>query len=299
MELGDRAVATPPAPDAGAEDGYFGPDRAIWRVNREAAMLLSGGAALLLQLAHPLVAAGVTDHSDFRAEPARRLRRTMDAMLSIIFGRRAEADQVAAQIRAVHERVRGRLGAAVGIWPCGAAYDAQDPALLLWVHATLVHTSMSGYELFVRPFCGGERERYYADTKTIAELVGIPRGSVPPTPHEFARYWDAELTSGRIAVGPAARALAPAILYPGVRYVPRTLFRGASLLTIGLLPPLARAAYGYRWSVAREAAFRAASAALRRAAAMLPERVRLFPQARAAERQRRAPRAGGPGCDSG
>ena len=67
-------------------DWLFGPGSMMWTVNRESVLLLGGRAALLMQLAHPLVAAGVADHSDFRSDSLRRLRRTLDSMLSIIFG---------------------------------------------------------------------------------------------------------------------------------------------------------------------------------------------------------------------
>jgi len=110
--------------------GLFGPDSLTWRVNREQALLLGGGRALLLQLAHPLVAAGVADHSDFRSDPLRRLRRTLDATLAMIFGTTAEAEAAAAGVRAVHERVTGTLRTRVGRFDAGTPYRAEDPALL-------------------------------------------------------------------------------------------------------------------------------------------------------------------------
>ena len=55
--------------------GLYGPASEAWRLNREAMLLLGAGPrALLLQIAHPLVAAGVADHCDFRTDPWRRLR---------------------------------------------------------------------------------------------------------------------------------------------------------------------------------------------------------------------------------
>src|SRR5512147_235711 len=114
----------------------FGPQSLSWRVNRETALLLGGGRALLLQVAHPLVAAGVAAHSQFQHAPLERLWRTLDLMLTITFADAAHAVAAVRQIERVHAAVRGRLDSNVGPFPRGTCYDANDPELLLWVHAT-------------------------------------------------------------------------------------------------------------------------------------------------------------------
>lgn len=270
-----------PAPDA----GLFGPGSVTWRINREAAMLLGGGCALLLQLAHPLVAAGVAGHSDFRVDPMRRLRRTIDLTQALIYGTREEAERAAGQIRAVHARVRGVLPERVGAWPAGTSYDAEDPALLLWVHATLLEAAMRTYETFVRPFGLGERERYYEESRVGARLLGLPDGHIPPTLEDFARYWDRMLAGDEIAVSPAAHELARAVLFPRIRFVPRPAFAPLSIFTLGLLPEPVRERYGFGWGPARERTFRAWAALIRSLDPLVPSRVRLFPRARAAERR--------------
>ena len=85
-------------------DGYFRPDGAAWRIGRELALLLGGGRALLLQVAHPLVAAGVAEHSDFRENPWKRLEGTMNAVWAVVFGTRAQADRAASRVHAMHSR---------------------------------------------------------------------------------------------------------------------------------------------------------------------------------------------------
>ncbi len=129
----------------------FGPESVTWRVNREAVLLLGGGRALLLQVAHPLVAAGVAAHSEFRAHPLRRLWRTLDLMLTLAFADGATALGAVRTIEGVHARVHGVLEAPSGPFPRGTHYDANDPALLLWVYATLVDTALVVYERFVEP----------------------------------------------------------------------------------------------------------------------------------------------------
>src|SRR5690242_3398354 len=111
----------------------FRPDSVTWRINQEPALLLGGGRALLMQLAHPGVAAGVAEHSDFRRRPLDRLMRTLELTLALTFGTRAEALAAAQQINAVHQRIHGN------------GYSATDPRLLLWVHATLIDSALVTY----------------------------------------------------------------------------------------------------------------------------------------------------------
>jgi len=123
-----------------------GPGSISWRVNREAALLLGGGRALLMQVAHPLVAAGVAEHSDFQRDPLARLNRTMELSLALTFGSREEVRAAARQINRTHERVSG------------IGYQALDPELLLWVHATLIDSALLSYRTFVGPLTTAEAE---------------------------------------------------------------------------------------------------------------------------------------------
>src|SRR5438552_15956163 len=165
--------------------GLFGPESVVWRVNREAVALLGGGRALLLQVAHPLVAAAVAAHSRFRAEPLVRLRRTLDLMLSIVFADAAHATAAAHEIERLHARVNGVLDADVGPWRRGTPYDANDPTLLLWVHATLVDSALLVYRRFVAPLSREERAIYHEESKGGARRLRIPDALIPPTPRAF------------------------------------------------------------------------------------------------------------------
>src|SRR6266403_3392294 len=131
--------------------GLFREDSITRRVNRENILLLGGGRALLMQLAHPKVAAGVDDHSDFRTHPVRRLRRTIRMTMAIVFGDRETALAAARAVNGVHARVRGD------------DYQALDPQLLLWVHATLVDSALATYATFVQPLAESERDEFYQE----------------------------------------------------------------------------------------------------------------------------------------
>lgn len=279
---------------AGAREdaGYFGPQSVFWRVNREPVLLLAGGRALLLQLAHPLVAAGVADHSGFLADPLARLRRTLDAMHAMIFGTRAEADAVARRVNAVHRRVRGALRDEGGALPAGTPYDALDAALLFWVHATLVDSALVGYESFVAPLSAGERAEFYDDSRQLARLMQVPESHIPATLAEFDAGMAEILRGPTLEITPTARRLADAVLHPPIPLLPRALGDAASVVTLGLLPPVLRRRYGFDWGRRHELAWRAARTLVRGVMPWLPGIARQVPPARRAEqRLAGAPRA--------
>src|SRR5882762_478741 len=123
-----------------------------WKLQREIILLLAWGPAILLQLAHPLVAQGIADHSAFRTQRhgrARRLFGTVHAMLQLSFGTEPQARAVLARINGIHDRVNGHLSGAAGTFPAGTPYTAHDPALLAWVHATLLDMNLRVYERYV------------------------------------------------------------------------------------------------------------------------------------------------------
>ena len=226
----------------------FGPQSLTWRVNRETTLLLGGGRALLLQIAHPLVAAGVAEHSGFAQAPLQRLWRTLDLSLTVSFGSAAEALAAVRRIERVHARVRGELPEAVGAFPRGTPYDANDPALLLWVHATLVDSALLAYERFVGRLSAAERAALYAESTVTARLFGIPAAMIPPTPAAFRAYMREMIAGPTLAVGRASRAIAASLLSPPLPLGLRQIASSTRLFTIGLLPPPVRRRYGYRWS---------------------------------------------------
>src|SRR5436189_4145723 len=167
----------------------FGPGSLTWRVNGEAVLLLGGGRALILQVAHPKVAAGVAAFSDYRRDPWRRLYRTLDTTLTIVFGDRSASRDAAERLRRVHRGVAGKDDR-------GDPYRAVDPELLLWVHATLIDTSLTMYERYVGRLTGAERDSYYEEMKALGEAYSIPPATMPVDFAAFRRYWEGMLAEG-------------------------------------------------------------------------------------------------------
>jgi uncharacterized protein (DUF2236 family) len=237
-----------PATPAGA--GLFAQDSWLRRVSAESVLLLGGGRALLLEVAHPLVAAGVAEHSRFREDPLGRLQRTLDAMSTLAFGERGVALEASRRVERAHLHVRGRLAHATGRFAADTPYDGRDPALMRWVWATLVDTALEITSRFVAPLAPEAQRSYYADQRALARVLGIPDALVPRDYAAFRAYFDGMLAGDELAVGDAAREIAAAVLDPPLR-LPVTGV--ARLVSAGLLPARLREAYGLAWDERREA----------------------------------------------
>jgi uncharacterized protein (DUF2236 family) len=269
---------------AKGERGYFDPDGVAWRVGREQALLLGGGRALLLQVAHPLVAAGVAEHSDYQVNPWRRLERTMRTVWAIVYGTRVQADRASARVRTLHERVRGETARAMGPFPQGTPYSAADPELLLWVHATLVDTALLVYGSWVRPLDDLEQSAYYEEMKTLAVLFGTPPEIIPPTLEDFRAYMRERLASDEICATDAARDVARLVLRPPLPLALRPAAEALGLVTVGLLPERLREQYGFGWGRGRAALVAGSRHSARRfVLPLVPDLARAVAVARRAE----------------
>lgn len=253
-----------------------GPASVSWKINREIAVIAGWGRAILLQLAHPAVSAGVADHSAFSGCPIsgfRRLRSTVRAMLSLTFGDTEEMIAAAAGINVIHDRVRGT-------GPTGSVYSAHDPALLTWVHATLLESIPLTYEMLVAPLTLRERDRYCVEAAIMEPLLGIPAGRLPRDAAALDIYMRDMLDSGTLIVSDASRKLARAILFPPKWFFLWPVFRVIQLMTIGSLPPSIREAYGFEWRAHDARALARWMSIIRTFLRMLPPFVREWPLAR-------------------
>jgi uncharacterized protein (DUF2236 family) len=245
--------------------GLYADDSITRRVNRENILLLGGGRALLMQLAHPKVAAGVDDHSDFRTHPIRRLRRTVLVTMAIVFGEKETALAAARTVNQAHSRVRGH------------DYHALDPGLLLWVHATLVDSAIVTYQTFVTSLTQSEREEFYQESKLFGELLGIPRDHFPESLRDFDDYLHRMIAGGDVHVTPRAKELARLVVRPRLRLLPGPLMVPFEVVTTGLLPPALRESYGLTWGRGQQRAFKLAVAAVPRMVALTPPVLRVWP----------------------
>jgi uncharacterized protein (DUF2236 family) len=260
--------------------GFFLPGTVFWRVSREPVLLLAGMRALLLQIAHPKIAQGVADHSRYREDPLGRGIRTFTAVYSLVFGDRDAAVEAAMRVRAVHNRVHGRV---VDPLPSGMdpVYDANDPDLLLWVAATLLDSSVVAYELFVEPLSAEEKEQLYQQSKRFGQLFGIPEQRYPESWVDFRNWWDGMLRSDTLTVTDTARSIYRGLL-TGTWFT-RVLAPFNYAMAAMLLPERLAASFDMRRSLPVCFTFRAIVATARVVVRLLPRRLRGVSAARRAE----------------
>jgi uncharacterized protein (DUF2236 family) len=266
------------------DPGLFEPDSLTWRVHKEGVLLFGGGAALILQVAHPLVAAGVSQHSNYREDPFGRLYRTLDVVTKITFGSTETSDEAAAQLRETHSRVRGASTEDGGRYPAGSEYDARMPKLVMWVHATLVRTTLDVYQRYVGPLTLAEQQRYYEEQKRAGEKFGVPVSRQPATYAEFNEYF-ADMVESELAVTDALRDVVDATLNPPLPFFTRPLVEAMNLATVGMLPTRLRDELGLPWTPRRERLLEASRGLVRRALPLVPSMLREFPPARSARRR--------------
>jgi uncharacterized protein (DUF2236 family) len=257
---------------AGAPAGVFGRDAVIWRIDREAAVFLGAGRALLLQLAHPWVAAAISEHSQSLTDPIGRFHRTFDVVFTMVFGSTDQALSAARRLHRRHATINGKLREHTGVLPAGSTYRANDVAALRWVHATLTETALLAYELICPPLTTEDRENYYAEARLFAGLFGIPQTALPESWAEFTAYVEQMESSDVLAVGNAARGVA-ARLFAGAGTRWRSPFWYRSL-TASLLPARLRDAYELPYGPAEQRSVGRALTLLRHVYPRLPPRVR-------------------------
>jgi uncharacterized protein (DUF2236 family) len=224
-------------PENAADDGLFGPNSVVWRVNRDRCFPLAGMRSLMVQALHPLAMAGVAEHSTWRRDPFGRLAATTGYLLTTTYGDTASALAAAAWVRKIHVHVRGTDP------QTGLAYSAEDPSLLLWVHAGMVDSVVEVVRRYGRPMEPADADRYVAEMVRFAEIVGVPREDVPSTADSLREYLESvELRQAT----PAARdAIAIVLDPPGLDADTRALWHDLGQVAVGTLPDWAREMYGF------------------------------------------------------
>jgi uncharacterized protein (DUF2236 family) len=260
------------------------PSGISYRINAERILIVAWLRAILLQLAHPLIAAGVAEHSTFRGSTMAalfRLHHTIAAMLAISFGADRERNAALDGIRSIHRRVHGKLPVACGPFAAGTRYSAEDPELLRWVHVTLIQSVLLGYQQLVGPLPPAERDRYCAESADVAIELGAPAEAIPRSWNALHDAVERGYASGTIVVSDQARTLAAALVTPFGGWVGRRAVSPIlSLLAAGQLPPMLRAQYCLPWDSTRERRFMRLIALLRALRRLTPRRIAWWTAAR-------------------
>ncbi|AHH95906.1 oxygenase MpaB family protein [Kutzneria viridogrisea] len=269
----------------------LGPDSLAWRLGFDRRALLLAGRSLLMQVMHPVIGAGVHDHSVFRTDPWGRLERTVGSLVTQLFGG-PDAVAEGQRLRETHRSIRG-----TGFH--GERYSALHPEPYAWVHLSIFSSMLELYGLFEQPLTGAQQRQFYAEWRQAGLVLGVAQRRMPPTLGEFHTYLDGMIDT-RLAPNPAAQDLLESLtlndvppppwrLFPKALWAPlRPLGRFALYdTTVGTLPPALREKLGLEWTDVHERRLRRFAAAVRATAPLVPERLRQYPLAYRARRAAR------------
>ena len=218
--------------------GIFGPDSVVWRVHADPAMLIGGLRALLVQGLEPRAMAAVDQHSAFREDPWGRLERTTKFVLATTYGDTVAAERAAAIVRNVHEHIHGVDQVT------GEAYSANDPDLLLWIHAAEVESFLLVYRTYAGRITSEDGDQYVTEMARVAEMVGLPSGRAPRTEGELRDYLRS--VRGLQATRAAFDGLR-VVMFPPMDLKYRPLWAIPTTAAIAILPSYACRLYRIPW----------------------------------------------------
>lgn len=268
----ERSLAIVRAGAAGPREGVPGPGSVTWRVNREAVIFLGAGRALLLQLAHPWVAAAIADQSRVFADPLGRFHRTFGITFTMVFGTLDQALGSARQLYRRHAAVNGVLPERAGPFAAGSPYCANETSALSWVHATLAETALLAHDLVLPPLTEDERDRYWSEARLFAGLFGIPQASLPTDWKSFTAYTESMAGSDVLTVSSTARDIAGQIFCGRVTGIQVPMWYRS--LTAQMLPERLRMGFGLPFGRTERRSARRGLDMVRRIYPLLPDRLR-------------------------
>jgi uncharacterized protein (DUF2236 family) len=253
------------------------PGSPVWELAGDARLYATAGYALLLQVSHPTVGAGVSEHSDFKSDPYGRLFRTLDYTYSVTYGGPRLASEVGRRVREMHKQIKGTK-------PDGEPYHALEPKAYAWVHATLGDAIVTGHRHFGLRLSRSEVEEFWAEWRRSGRLVGVRERDLPEEWSGFRLYFD-RMVAERLEDNAAVRDVLAALAEPAPPPLPVLggrvwevvrvpLARVFTLATVGLLPPLLRRRLGVNWTRAQQLELRALGRATRAATPLMPRSLR-------------------------
>jgi uncharacterized protein (DUF2236 family) len=272
---GGRIVgALPKRGHADPDPGFFGPQSQLWQVLRERTVVMGGMRALLMHAAHPLVSAAAVETGLYERDTLRRHERTLRLTFTLVFGARSEAISAARTINAAHRQVHGFNHAS------GCPYDARDPELLLWVHASLMSSFLLYERLTVRRLDEGGREQFHAESTRLAGLLGLPAARIPPRAGGLDAWIDDVADGGVLRACQGARLISD-VMRRKASGAEGYASRVVGFMALHTLPPALRDYYGVSHDRADERKVRALALSIRAGRQVLPRGSRFIGSANA------------------
>jgi len=274
----ERAPILPPKEEAADHIPREG--GVTWRISGDMRLFAASGYALLLQVAHPTVGAGVTEHSNFKEDPWGRLLRTLDYTTSMVYGGPDLAWEVGRRVREMHKQIKG-------VRPDGERYHALEPRAYAWVHATLAEAIIKAHRVFCSPqLSPDEINEFWAEWRLMGRLIGVRDGDLPETWSGLLAYFD-EMVVNELEDTEAAQDVLESLLSPTAPPLPwmrEGLWRVASwpssragsMGTIGMLPAVLRERLGLEWGPSKQRRFNALARVSRASRPLMPEPAKNF-----------------------
>lgn len=253
-------------------EGIFGSDSITWRINRESALFLGAGRAALLQLAHPWVSTALDQHSSLLAKPIARFHNTFRIVFTMIFGSAPQAMRTARSLYQMHTKIRGDLPGDVAGYTKGSRYEALQVPALIWVYATLIESAVIAYQCVLPLLRPDDLAAYYAESKILAGLFGIPPDALPPDWSSFQAYVAQMCTSEALGVNDRSRFMARSIMTGANSWI--HIPRWYSSLTTEWLPPRFREEFDFPFGSSERTRSERAQHFLPRVYAKLPSSLR-------------------------
>ena len=263
-------------------DRVFAADSMLWRICREHVILLHGPAAAVMQIAQPRIGLGVFQHSDFQSAPTARLDRTLDTVYTIGFGTIAEANAAARRVHGIHQRVGG--DAQAHDVPGEPKYSAFELDLLMWVIATMIMSSIQGYERAVAKLSDAEKEEFYGDMRVLGTFFELPSAYGPQDWESFQKYWAQQIADERLGSHAISRKVAWAVARP---HRPWWLWAASwpmMFMFTEIIPEPVRGRLGFRSNWWTRMSLAVATMGLRAFVRIAPGRVRFVPHYRKARK---------------
>ena len=252
-------------------------DSPVYRYASDLRLTGVSGYALLLQVAHPTVGAGVGEHSNFREDPWGRLYRTLDYVNGTIYGGPQLAGEIGRRVRDMHKDIKG-------VRPDGTRYHALEPTAYAWVHATLASAIVHGHEQLGSRLSADDKEGFWRDWLKLGRLIGVRERDLPVRWADFDAYF-MRVVREELVDNPTVHVVLDTLRHPArpVRWLPRRVWRVLSLpsalvmetLTVGMLPAELRARLGLPWGAGRRAAFAVLAALSRWSTPLLARPLRI------------------------
>lgn len=267
----------------------LGPDSAVWRNALDWRLLLGSGRALLMQVAHPTVGAGVAQYSNFRAEPWQRLERTVKSVMVQSYGGEQTAVE-AARLRELHKDIKG-------IDHHGDRYHALNPEAYWWVHATIFESTVALHANFAKPLPAAEQKQLYQEWRELGVTLGIKEHRMPADLADFWAYFQ-DMVQNRLEDNKSVRDVLASLgerkpVRPPWWFLPEVLWRevagpaGSTILmttTVGTLPEVLRERFDLQWTERDARRLRRLQTAVRVGMPLVPGKLRYHPMALRAKR---------------